>query len=358
MRASTTTCVARSHAPGRRWRRGSSRATSPTTRAVCAARSRRHGLHLARRAVPVRRRGGVPRVPRTRYAPAADRIHRACADGSLITLPQLMAMSVDEALDACCGLKKVVRRLETLSDLGLGYLSLGEPTPALSGGEAQRLKLASEMGRAQSDAVFVFDEPTIGLHPLDVHAAFGVRPPGERRGDRGGDRARPRHDSQRRLRDRHGAGRRRGRRPRGVFRPAVRSRVLRGERHGPIPVARPIGAVPPIAFSRGRTFASIRGHGQIEAWAMGKVEARFRCPVRQRGASLLARGDTPPMLRAAPWDAAAPFARWGRLRPVSRRGSGEQVPHREMGTPQFGACPQIRGFRALRAPAMFRNRLF
>lgn len=115
-----------------------------------------------------------PECRGTRYAPAADRIHRACADGSLITLPQLMAMSADEALDACCGLKKVVRRLETLSDLGLGYLSLGEPTPALSGGEAQRLKLASEMGRAQSDAVFVFDEPTIGLHPLDVRTLLSV----------------------------------------------------------------------------------------------------------------------------------------------------------------------------------------
>ncbi|MFR7797423.1 MAG: hypothetical protein ACLU37_04240 [Collinsella sp.] len=79
-----------------------------------------------------------------------------------------MDMSVDEAIDATVGLKKVQTRLQTLHDLGLGYLTLGEPTPALSGGEAQRLKLASEMGRVQDDAVFVFDEPTIGLHPLDV----------------------------------------------------------------------------------------------------------------------------------------------------------------------------------------------
>ena len=83
-------------------------------------------------------------------------------------------MSVDEAIDATLGLKKVQTRLQTLHDLGLGYLTLGEPTPALSGGEAQRLKLASEMGRVQDDAVFVFDEPTIGLHPLDVQVLLSV----------------------------------------------------------------------------------------------------------------------------------------------------------------------------------------
>ena len=110
----------------------------------------------------------------SRYADAASRIHRQGKDGSALTLPQLMDMSVDEALDATLGLKKVQARLATLHDLGLGYLTLGEPTPALSGGEAQRLKLASEMGRVQEDAVFVFDEPTIGLHPLDVQVLLGV----------------------------------------------------------------------------------------------------------------------------------------------------------------------------------------
>lgn len=110
----------------------------------------------------------------SRYADAASRIHRACADGSELSLPQLMAMSVDEARDALAGLKKACSRLDTLSELGLGYLALGEPTPALSGGEAQRLKLASEMARAQADAVFVFDEPTIGLHPLDVRVLLDV----------------------------------------------------------------------------------------------------------------------------------------------------------------------------------------
>ncbi|NEG77865.1 excinuclease ABC subunit UvrA [Bifidobacterium avesanii] len=110
----------------------------------------------------------------TRYAPAASDIRRKSGDGRALSLPQLMALSVDEALDATGDLRKVHARLSTLHDLGLGYLTLGEPTPSLSGGEAQRLKLAGEMGRAQSDAVFVFDEPTIGLHPLDVRVLLGV----------------------------------------------------------------------------------------------------------------------------------------------------------------------------------------
>ena len=110
----------------------------------------------------------------SRYAPEADSIHRTTKDGRELTLPQLMAMNVDQALAVTGDMRKVHARLTTLHDLGLGYLTLGEPTPALSGGEAQRLKLASEMGRAQSDAVFVFDEPTIGLHPLDVRVLLGV----------------------------------------------------------------------------------------------------------------------------------------------------------------------------------------
>ena len=110
----------------------------------------------------------------SRYAPEADAIHRTTKDGRELTLPQLMAMSVDQALAVTGDMRKVHARLTTLHDLGLGYLTLGEPTPALSGGEAQRLKLASEMGRAQSHAMFVFDEPTIGLHPLDVRVLLGV----------------------------------------------------------------------------------------------------------------------------------------------------------------------------------------
>ncbi len=91
-----------------------------------------------------------------------------------VSLPQLMAMTIDEARDHVDGLRNVGARLATLHDLGLGYLTLGEATPALSGGEAQRLKLASEVGRDQADALFVFDEPTIGLHPLDVEVLLGV----------------------------------------------------------------------------------------------------------------------------------------------------------------------------------------
>ena len=112
----------------------------------------------------------------SRYGDEANLIHRPRKgeSGPGPTLPQLMAMSVDEALPATDDLKKVHARLQTLHGLGLGYLTLGEATPALSGGEAQRLKLASEMGRVQKDAVFVFDEPTIGLHPLDVRTLLEV----------------------------------------------------------------------------------------------------------------------------------------------------------------------------------------
>lgn len=116
------------------------------------------------------------KVPDKRKA-AKEKLSEATDQGGgniSLSLPQLMAMSVDQALSVTGDLKKVHARLTTLHDLGLGYLTLGEPTSALSGGEAQRLKLASEMGKAQSDAVFVFDEPTIGLHPLDVRVLLGV----------------------------------------------------------------------------------------------------------------------------------------------------------------------------------------
>lgn len=105
----------------------------------------------------------------SRYAKQAFTIKR-----NDLSLPELMAMSIDEALLKCADLKLVKSRLEVLRDLGLGYLTLGEQTPGLSGGEAQRLKLASEMGRMQNDALFVFDEPTIGLHPLDVRTLMDV----------------------------------------------------------------------------------------------------------------------------------------------------------------------------------------
>jgi excinuclease ABC subunit A len=115
----------------------------------------------------------------SRYAPCASEVHRSPAKGedggsAGLTLPEVMALDVDEAIFALGDIKKVRSRLQILSDLGLGYLTLGEATPVLSGGEAQRLKLASEMRKGQEDALFVFDEPTIGLHPLNVRELLGV----------------------------------------------------------------------------------------------------------------------------------------------------------------------------------------
>ena len=110
----------------------------------------------------------------SRYSRETDFVKRENKAGAAYSLPELMDMDVKHALEACEDLKNVKSRLEILKDLGLGYLTLGEATPSLSGGEAQRLKLASEMGRQQNASVFVFDEPTIGLHPLDVQTLLAV----------------------------------------------------------------------------------------------------------------------------------------------------------------------------------------
>ena len=91
-----------------------------------------------------------------------------------LSISDLMSLTVDEALEELFELKKVTGKLQKLSDLGLGYLTLGEATPSLSGGEAQRLKLASEIGKSQKNSIFIFDEPTIGLHPLDVKVLIDV----------------------------------------------------------------------------------------------------------------------------------------------------------------------------------------
>ena len=115
-----------------------------------------------------------PECRGTRYSKDAGRVRLTTPTGQACSLPDLMAMDISTALTACGSWKTVRQRLEVLQKLGLGYLTLGEATPSLSGGEAQRLKLASEMGRGQSDAVFVFDEPTIGLHPLDVQTLLTV----------------------------------------------------------------------------------------------------------------------------------------------------------------------------------------
>lgn len=110
----------------------------------------------------------------TRYAKKAELIKRKDKAGNAYSMPEIMAMDVKQALAAYEDLKTVAQRLQVLQDLGLGYLTLGEETPNLSSGEAQRLKLASEMGRKQTGTVFVFDEPTIGLHPLDVRTLLQV----------------------------------------------------------------------------------------------------------------------------------------------------------------------------------------
>ena len=115
-----------------------------------------------------------PECRGSRYAKEAKKIRYTNKSGEECSLPELMDMDVNSALGFCREMKTVRPRLEILRDLGLGYLTLGEETPGLSGGEAQRLKLASEMGRQQDDSVFVFDEPTIGLHPKDVETLLKV----------------------------------------------------------------------------------------------------------------------------------------------------------------------------------------
>ena len=115
-----------------------------------------------------------PECDGSRYGREAWQIFDENKKGDRYSLPQLMEMDVNTALQATEDLKLVHQRLEVLKNLGLGYLTLGEETPSLSGGEAQRLKLASEMGKGQLDSVFIFDEPTIGLHPLDVQTLLGV----------------------------------------------------------------------------------------------------------------------------------------------------------------------------------------
>ena len=110
----------------------------------------------------------------SRYARQAYAVKLQNRAGQSVSLPELMDMDVNSTVEFCAEMKTVCQKLQVLAQLGLGYLTLGEETPSLSGGEAQRLKLASEIGRQQSDSVFVFDEPSIGLHPLDVRVLLGV----------------------------------------------------------------------------------------------------------------------------------------------------------------------------------------
>ena len=120
----------------------------------------------------------TPSAPSPAPAPATPtHAHAHAADFGTVhtlSLPEVLSLTVDQALSALAHRKRVRTKLQVLHDLGLGYLTLGEATPALSGGEAQRLKLASEMRRNQTDTLFVFDEPTIGLHPRDVETLIAV----------------------------------------------------------------------------------------------------------------------------------------------------------------------------------------
>lgn len=118
-----------------------------------------------------------PECDGARYAPQARDIRRPVSgepDGDGISLPGLLTVTVREAIEWVGDIRRVRTKLQALLDLGLGYLALGEDTPALSGGEAQRLKLATELSRKQSDKLFVLDEPSVGLHPLDIRALLGV----------------------------------------------------------------------------------------------------------------------------------------------------------------------------------------
>ncbi|WP_205661175.1 AAA family ATPase [Amycolatopsis vastitatis] len=118
-----------------------------------------------------------PECDGSRYSPEADPIRRTPSHGDTddaLTLPEVLALTVAQAMDRIGDIRRIHTRLQALIDLGLGYLTLDEATPALSGGEAQRLKLASELHRNQSDALFIFDEPSVGLHPLDVRTLLEV----------------------------------------------------------------------------------------------------------------------------------------------------------------------------------------
>ena len=115
-----------------------------------------------------------PECHGSRYSRNACLVECHTKSGRSFSLPSIMAANISDAIKTAADYKTVASRLSTLNDLGLGYLTLGEATPSLSGGEAQRLKLASEMGRQQNDTVFVFDEPTIGLHPLNVRTLLEV----------------------------------------------------------------------------------------------------------------------------------------------------------------------------------------
>jgi excinuclease ABC subunit A len=91
-----------------------------------------------------------------------------------LTVADVLALSVHDAVERFAERAPIAASLRPVNEVGLGYLKLGEPTPSLSGGESQRLKIASRLRSSQRGALYVFDEPTTGLHPLDVATLVGV----------------------------------------------------------------------------------------------------------------------------------------------------------------------------------------
>ncbi len=131
------------------------------------------------------------------------------------TIADVLEMPIEEALEFFAHIPKIRRRVQTLNDVGLGYMRLGQPATTLSGGEAQRVKLAAELCKvATGRTIYILDEPTTGLHFADIQRLLEVLAAAGRRRQLGrGDRAQPRRDQGRRPDHRPRARGRRGGRP-------------------------------------------------------------------------------------------------------------------------------------------------
>ena len=116
-------------------------------------------------------------------------------------IAEVLDMSCEEALEFFANQPPIARHMQTLVDVGLGYVRLGQPAPTLSGGEAQRVKLASELAkRSTGHTIYILDEPTTGLHFEDIRKLLAVLQPARRPGQhRARDRAQPRRHQDGRL---------------------------------------------------------------------------------------------------------------------------------------------------------------